>query len=154
MLLCLRCELIAEHRGLVRARKARLLLFTFVDEVLGLQVEARTVTLPPEPGDGGVVLPAAVGLHGRRGGQKVPLPPEERSSVRAAATFPLQALWRHLEGEVVVRNVDVARVVSLVGIVFTPLPVPPRVRLVPVVGADRHGEQPQRAQSQEEPRAG
>lgn len=123
-----------------------------MNKVLGLQVEALPVTLPPQPGDGGVKLPAAVRLHGRRCGQEVPLPPDERSSIWAV-TFPLQALRRHLEGEVVVGNVDVARVVSLVGIVFTPLPMPPRVGLVPVVGADRHGEQPERAKRQEEPRA-
>lgn len=127
-------------------------LFTFVNKVLGLQVEALAVTLPPEAGDGGVELPIAVRLHGRRGGQEVALPPDESPSIRAV-TFSLQALRRHLEGQVVVGDVDVARVVSLVGIVFTPLPVSPRVGLVPVVGADRHGEQPQRAERQEEPRA-
>ena len=76
----------------------------------------------------------------------------------AAASGPLpllsRLLWRHLERQVAVRDVDVARVVALVRIVLAPLPVPARVRLVPVVGADRHGEQPQRAESQEEPRAG
>lgn len=125
-------------------------LFTFVYKVLGLQVEAFPVTLPPEPGDGGVKLPTAVRLHGRRCGQEVPLPPDESTSIWAA-TFPLQALWRHLEGEVVGWNVDVPRVVSLVGIVFTPLPMSPRVGLVPIIGADRHGEQPQRTERQEEP---
>lgn len=127
-------------------------MFTFVNEVLGLRVESFPVTFPPETRDGGVKLPATVRLHGRRPGQKVPLPPEDRSSIWAV-TFPLQALWRHLEGEVVARNVDVTRVVSLTGIVFTPLSMSPRVRLVPIIGANRHGEQPQRAESQEEPRA-
>lgn len=132
---------------------SRLLLFTFVNKVLGLQVESFPVTLSPKPGDGGVKLPTAVRLHGRRSGQKVPLRPDESTSIWAV-TFPHQALWRHLEGEVVVRNVDVTRVVSLVGIVFTPLSVPPSVGLVPIIGADRHGEQPQRAERQEEPCAG
>lgn len=127
------------------------LLFTFVDQVLGLQVEALAVTLPPQPGDGGVKLPAAVGLHGGRGGHEVPLLPDERSGARAAAS-PLRApLQRHLERQVVARNVDVARVVPLVGVVLTPLPVPPGVGLVPVIGADRHGEEPERAERQEEP---
>lgn len=127
-------------------------MFTFVNEVLGLRVESFPVTFPPETRDSGVKLPATVRLHGRRPGQKVPLSPEDRSSIWAV-TFPLQALWRHLEGEVVARNVDVTRVVSLTGIVFTPLSMSPRVRLVPIIGANRHGEQPQRAESQEEPRA-
>jgi len=125
-------------------------VFTFVNKVLGLQVESLPVTLPPKPGDGGVKLPAAMRLHGRRCGQKVPLPPDERSSIWAV-TFPLQALWRHLEGEVVVWNVDVTGVVSLVGIVFTPLSMSPRIGLVPIIGANRHGEEPQRTESQEEP---
>lgn len=142
-MLCLflhRCE----HHGPV---------FTFVNKVVGLQVKSLPVTRPPQAGDGGIELPAAERLHGGRCGQKVPLPPDEGSSIRAV-TFPLQALWRHLEGQVMAGNVDVARVVSLVGIVFTSLPVPSRVRLVPIIGADRHGEEPQRAQSQEEPCAG
>lgn len=130
-----------------------LLVFTFVNKVLGLQVESFPVTLPPKPGDGGVELPAAVRLHGRRRGQKVPLLPAEGTSIWAQ-TFPLQARWTHLQGEVVVGNVDVARVVALVGIVLAPLPVSPRVGLVPVIGADRHGEQPQRTKRQEEPCAG
>lgn len=131
----------------------RPLVFTFVNKVLGLQVESFPVTLSPKPGDGGVKLPTAVRLHGRRCGQKVPLLPDESSSIWAV-TFPLQALWRHLEGEVVVWNVDVTRVVSLVGIVLTPFSVSPRVGLVPIIGADRHGEQPQRTERQEEPCAG
>lgn len=76
-------------------------LFTFVNKILGLQVEAFPVTLPPKPGDGGVKLPTAMRLHGRRRGQEVALPPDESTSIWAV-TFPLQALWRHLEGEVVV----------------------------------------------------
>lgn len=59
------------------------------------------MTLPPQAGDGGVKLPAAVRLHPGRRGQKVPLPPDE-SSGPGAVTFPLQALRRHLEREVVV----------------------------------------------------
>lgn len=110
------------------------------------------MTLPPQAGDGGVKLPAAVRLHPGRRRQKVPLPADE-SSDAAAVTFPLQARRRHLEGEVVARNVDVSRVGPLVGIVFTPLPVPSGVGLVPIIGADRHREQPQRAHRQEEPRA-
>lgn len=140
-------------RGLVHRRqrqRASCRLFTFVDEVLGLQVEALPVTLPPQAGDGGVELAAAVGLHRGRCGHEVPLAPAEQSS---PSPRPLpQALRRHLEGQVVVGDVDVSRVGALVGVVFTPLPVPPRVRLVPVVGADGHGEQPQRTESQEQPR--
>ena len=110
------------------------------------------MTLPPQARHGGVELPIAVRLHGGGGGREVALRPGQSSSIRAA-TFPGQAPRRHLEGEVVVGDVDVARVVALVGIVLTSLPVPPGVRLVPVVGADRHGEQPQRAERQEETRA-
>lgn len=125
-------------------------MFTFVDQVLGLQVEALPVTLLPEPGDGGVKLPAAVRLHGGRRGHEVPLLAHERSCARAAAS-PLRApLRRHLDREVVARNVDVTGVVPFVGVVLTPLPVSPGVGLVPVVGADRHGEESERAHSQEE----
>lgn len=128
--------------------------YPFVDKVFRLQVEAFPVTLPPKAQDGGVELPAAVRLHGGCCWHKVAFNPAERSHIWASA-FPLQrALWGHLEGEVGVGDVDVSRVVSLVGIVLTSLPVSPGVRLVPVVGADCHGEQPQRAHGQEEPRAG
>lgn len=128
-------------------------LFTFVDKVLGLQVEAFPVALPPQAGHGGVKLPVAVGLHGGGCGQEVSLPADvSRPSIRPAAS-PLRAPRRHLERQVVVGDVDVARVVALVGVVLAPLAVSPRVGLVPVVGADRHGEQPERAERQEEPRA-
>lgn len=145
----LRCELIAENHGplYINSQVSIPPLFTFVNKVLGLQVESFPVTLPPKPGDGRVELSAAVGFHWRRRGQKVPLPPNERSSIWAG-------FWRHLEWEVVVWNVDVTGVVPLVGIVFAPLSVSPGVGLVPVVGADRHGEETQRAKSQEKPSAG
>lgn len=152
LILCL-CLAGCVSSGPGAARTQPRVVFTFVNKVLGLQVESLPVTLPPQPGDGGVELAAAVRLHGRRCGQEVSLPPDESSSIWPV-TFPLQALWRHLKGEVVVGNVDVARVVSLVGIVFTPLPVSARVGLVPIIGADRHGEQPERTKRQEEPRAG
>lgn len=117
-------------------------LFTFVDKVLGLQVETLPVALPPQAGHGGVKLPVAVGLHGGCCGQEVSLPPDERrSSIRPAASS-LRAPRRHLERQVVVGDVDIARVVALVGVILAPLAVSPRVGLVPVVGADRHGEQP------------
>lgn len=128
-------------------------MFTFVNELLGLQVEPLPVTLPPQPGHGGVELAAAVSLHGGRSGHEVPLPPEESVLARAVLS-PRQASWGHLQGEVVVGDVDEARDGSFVGIVLAPLPVSPRVRLVPVVGTNGHGEQPQRAQRQEKPRAG
>lgn len=144
------CELIAEHHGLTRKGK---LMFTFVNKVLGFQVESFPMTLPPKPGDGGVELPTAMRLHSGRSSQKVPLPPDESSGIWAVPSH-LHASWGHLEREVVVGDVDVPRVVSLVGIVFTPLSMSPRICLVPVVGANRHSEKPQRAKRQEEPRAG
>lgn len=125
---------------------------SFINKVLGVRVETLTVTLPPQPRDSGVKLTVAVGLHSGRSGQEVPLPSDERDSIWAV-TFPLQALRRHLERQVVVGNIDVARVVPLVGIVFTPFSMPPRVGLIPVIGANRHGEKPQRTERQEEPRA-
>lgn len=128
-------------------------LFTFVNQVLRLQVESFPVTLPPQAGDGGVKLPTAVRLHGRCCGHEMSLPPNENASIWAD-TFSLQALRRHLEGEVRVRNVDVTRVGPLVHIVLTPFPVPPRIGFVPIVGADRHGEKRQCTHRQEEPSTG
>lgn len=64
-------------------------MLTFKDEILCLQVESIPMTFPPQPGDGGVVLPTAEGLHGRGRGQKVPLSPQEDSSTRP---FPLHVI--------------------------------------------------------------
>ncbi len=68
---------------------------TFVNEVLGLQVKALAVTLSPQTGDRGIELAAAVRLHGRRRSRSVPLHARLRR-------FPLIALWRHLERQVVI----------------------------------------------------
>lgn len=125
---------------------------TFKDQILRLQVEPLSVALSPQSGDGGVVLPTAVGLHGRGWRREVPLSPQQRSA--GAPTSRLSILWQHPEREVVVGDVDVAGVVPAARIALAALPVPPRVRLVPVVGADRHCNQPQGAECQEETRHG
>lgn len=125
---------------------------TFKDQILRLQVEALPVALPPQSRDGGVVLPAAVGLHGRGWRREVALRPQQRSP--GAPPRRLSILWQHPEREVVVGDVDVARVVPAARVALASLAVPPRVRLVPVVGADGHRDQPQGAESQEETRHG
>ena len=124
---------------------------TFKDQVLCLQVEALSVALFPQSGDGGVELPTAERLHGRGRRQEVPLRPQQRL---AAPPLHISLLWQHAEREVVVGDVDVARVVSFVGVILAAFPVPPRVRLVPVVSADRDCYQSQSAKSQKEPRHG
>lgn len=123
---------------------------TFEDQILRFQVESLAVALSPQPGDGGVEVPTAEGLHGRGGRQKVPLGPQQNIAFPLCVFLPRQ----HAEREVVVGDVNVARVVSFVRVILAALPVPPGVRLVPVVGAHRHGYQPQRAERQEQPRHG
>lgn len=127
---------------------------TFEDQILRLQVEALAVTLPPQSGDGGVVLPTAVGLHGRGGRQDVPLGPQRRLAPGGASTSHGFIPRHHPQGQVVVGDVDVARVVPFVGIILAALAVPPGVRLVPVVGADRDRDEPQSAECQKETRHG
>lgn len=109
----------------------------------------------PQSGDGGVVLPAAVGLHGRGRRQEVAFSPQQHSAADAGApTFRVRILRQHPEREVAVGDVNVAGVVPPAGITLAALPVPPGVRLVPVVSADRYGNQPQSAKRQKEPRHG
>lgn len=129
---------------------------TFEDQILRLQVKALPVTLSPQSGDGGVVLPTAVGLHSRGGRQEVPLGPQQQhlAAAAGASTFRVFILWHHAQGEVVVGDVDVAGVVPFVGIILAALPVPPRVRLVPIVSADRYCDQPQSTERQKETRHG
>lgn len=113
------------------------------------------MALPPQSGDGGVELPTAERLHGRGRRQEVPPGPQQHFAA-AAGALPLHALLlrQHAERQVAVGDVDVAGVVPFVGVILAALPVPPRVRLVPVVGADRHRDQPQRAGRQEQTRRG
>lgn len=127
---------------------------TFEDQILCLQIEALAVTLPPQPGDGGVVLPTAVGLHGRGWRQDVPLGPQRCLACGGASTSHVFIPRHHAQGQVVGGDVDVARVVPFVGIILAALAVPPGVRLVPVVGADRDRNQPQGAECQKETRHG
>lgn len=123
---------------------------TFKDQILRLQVEPFPVALSPQPGDGGVEVPTAEGLHGGGGRQEVSLGPQQNIALPLCVFLPRQ----HAEREVVVGDVDVARVVSFVWVILAALPVPPGVRLVPAVGAYRHGYQPQRAERQKQPRHG
>lgn len=78
--------------------------------------------------------------------------PQQHSA--ADATSRVRILRQHPEREVVVGDVNVAGVVPPAGITLAALPVPPGVRLVPVVSADRDGYQPQSAKRQKEPRHG
>lgn len=110
---------------------------------------------PPQPGDGGVDVPIAEGFRGRGWRQEVPLSPQQHLATDTGA-FPLHVLLlrQHAEREVVVGDVDVAGVVSFVGQILAALAVPPGVRLVPVVSADRHHDQPQSEKRQKETRHG
>ena len=98
------------------------------------------MALPPQAGDGRVKLTTAMGLHGRCSSHKVSFVPDDSASIWAI-TFPLNALRRHLERKVVIRDVDIPRVIALIDMVFTSLPVSSCIRLVPVVGADCHRKQ-------------
>lgn len=120
---------------------------TFVNEILGLQVKTLAMTLSPQTGDRGVELAATVRLHGRRRSWSVPLHAR-------LCRFPLIALWRHLERQVVIWDVNVSGIVTLVCVVLTALAMPPSIRLVPVIGADGYNQQDQSANRQEKPRAG
>ena len=128
---------------------------TFKDQILRLQVEAPPVALSPQSGDGGVVLPTAEGLHGRGRRQEVPLRPQQHLAADAGAP-PLHIflLRQHAKWQVVVGDVDVSGVVSFVWVILAAFPVPPRVRLVPVVSADRYRYQSQSAKRQKETRHG
>lgn len=119
---------------------------TFPDELLAVRLVARAVAAPPEPRDGGVEAAAAVRVQrgggggswgGGRGpaGQQSPRGPSAERQVRAGR--------RHGTG----------RVAALVAEAAAALAVPPRVRLVPGVGADGHGQQRQGGGGQEQPRA-
>lgn len=118
----------------MEAKKNRQLCenLTSVDELVGLQVEAVAVTLPPQTRHGGIEPAAAVRLHSRQRSNEVPL----------LSGQPLSTGFRrHPERQVAVRDGDVARVVAVARVTLAALAVPPRVRLVPVVGADGHGEE-------------
>lgn len=120
---------------------------TFKDQIFRLQVKALSVALSPQSGDGGVVLPTAVGLHGWGRRQEVPFSPQQHSNADAGApTSGVRIPRQHPEREVVVGGVNVAGVVPPTGITLAALPVPPGVRLVPAVSADRYGYQPQSAE--------
>lgn len=69
------------------------------------------MALSPQSGDGGVEVPTAEGLHGRGRRQEVPLGPQQHLAADTGA-LPLHGLllWQHAEREVVVGDVDVARV--------------------------------------------
>lgn len=97
-------------------------------------------------------MPTAEGLHGGgRGRQEVALGPQQLQRV---ASFPPAGSVPRQHPERQVGDVDVARVVPFVRVVLAALPVPPGVRLVPVVGADGHGDEPQSAESQNQTRHG
>lgn len=136
----------AQHHGQQRAGAAPAPL-TFPDELLAVRLVARAVAAPPEPRDGGVEAAAAVrvqrggggggGRGGGRGpaGQQGPRGPGAERQVRAGR--------RHGAG----------RVAALVAEAAAALAVPPRVRLVPGVGADGHSQQRQGGGGQQQPAA-
>lgn len=118
---------------------------TFPDELLSLVVEAGPVAAPPQPHVGGVVVPAALvrGAHGKQlqpvaRGQQPLLPAR-----RAALAGP--------QRQAVIGGVHEARVLAATRKASAPLPIPPGVGLVPVVGAHRHSQHAQGAERQREP---
>jgi len=123
-------------------------ILTFTDEVLDALVEAEPMAFPPQPHVGRVIPPAALirGAHGEQlppaaGQQQLLLP-----ALRAAAAAPGGPQRQALVGDV-----DEARVLAAAGEASAPLPVPPSVRLVPVVGAQSHRQHAQGAQREREP---
>ncbi len=96
----------------------------------------------PQPHVGGVIQPAA--LIGGAHGEQLPSVPRQQQLflpvVQARAARP--------QREAIVGDVNKARVLPAAGETSAPLSVPPGVRLVPVVGADSHGQHPERAEGQ------
>lgn len=121
------------------------LKLTSVDKLVSLQVEAVAVTLPPQARHGGIEPSAAVELYSRQRSGEMPL----LSGQPFSSSFR-----RHPERQVAVRDGDVARVVAVARVAVAALAVPPRVRLVPIVGADGHGEEAEGAERQQQARAG
>lgn len=120
---------------------------SFPDELLAVRLVARTVAAPPEPRDCGVEAAAAVrvqrggsGGGGRGGGRGSPGQERPRGS---GAERQVRAGRRHGAG----------RVAALVAEAAAALAVPPRVRLVPGVGADGHGQEGEGGGGQEQPGA-
>lgn len=118
---------------------------TFPDEVLDLLVEAQPMALPPQPHVGGVILSAAL-ISGAHGEQLPPVPGQQQLLLPAGQAAPAGP-----QRQAVVGDVDEARVLAAAGKASAPLPVPPGVSLVPVVGAHRHGQHAQGAERKREP---
>ncbi len=114
-----------------------IIIITFKNQVLVLQVEPFSVACPPQSGRGWVVAAAAAWFH-------------DGLRVRG---FPQRTRFRsHPEWEVLVGDVYVSWVISLAGVFFASVPVFARICFVPVVRADGHGQEPDGAEGQEEPR--
>lgn len=100
------------------------------------------MALAPEPHVGGVVAFAA--LIGGAHGEQLPSVARQQQLLLPA----VQARAARPQREAVVGDVNKTRVLPAAGETPTPLSVPPRVRLVPVVGANRHGQHPERTEGQ------
>ncbi len=115
---------------------------TFSNEVLDILIKSKPMAFAPQPHVGGVILPAA--LIGGAHGEQLPSVPRQQQLflpvVQARAARP--------QREAIVGDVNKARVLPAAGETSAPLSVPPGVRLVPVVGADSHGQHPERAEGQ------
>lgn len=119
---------------------------TFPDELLAVRLVTRAVAAPPEPRHGGVEAAAAVRVQrggsggGRGGGRGAPGQERPRGS---SAERQVRAGRRHGAG----------RVAALVAEAAAALAMPPRVCLVPGVGADSHGQEGEGGGGQEQPGA-
>lgn len=115
---------------------------TFSNKILDILIKSKAMAFAPQSHVGGVVLPAA--LVGGAHGEELPSVPRQQQlllpAVQARATRP--------QREAVVGDVNKARVLSATGETPAPLTIPPGVRLVPVVGADSHGQHPERAEGE------
>lgn len=113
---------------------------TFTNEILDVLIEALPVTFAPQPHVSGVVLPAALVCRAH-GEQLPPIAGVQELLLPAIQPGPTRS-----KREAVIGNVNKARVVPPIGETSAALLVSPGVRLVPVVGADRHGQHTQGTQ--------
>ena len=120
-------------------------ILTFLDEGFDVLIEAQSMAFPPQTHVGWVILPAAF-VRGAHGEQLPPVPGQQQLLLPAGQVAPAGP-----QRQAVVGDVDKAGVLAAAGKASAPVPVPPGVSLVPVVGAHRHGQHAQGAERKREP---